>query len=555
MKRRSLLITLTFSLFASVFGVSAQDIVVIGGAKYTVHDVAKGETLYSLARQYGVKVEDIVSANAELSDGLKAGQRIKIPVNGAIETPQQATDKGETQIVHKVIKGETLYSLSQRYGVSIEDIYASNGHIKRGLKAGMLIAIPSKEASLQTLGKKDVETTSQTVGVAEGRSVVAETVKSASEHLPVGEFPLLEKHKRANVALLLPLGSVDKPSSNYLDFYRGFMMGLDSVRSAGLSADVVLHNTAHDHNRLDRIIASRELEQADLIVGPIYEDELIPVVASLEGKNKPVVSPLANLTTVANGNIFQMSPAPSTKYDKVRSMFDGSKRVVIISTDNVDKAFDTEVRSMLKDTSYVVEHKYIYEHPSIIEKREKEREKMREEGLEVDDTPSPSDMSPLLKSDKETVFVITANNEIEVDRILAAIASANIALTARSQRVAPYVVFGNNRWNRFRNIDRAILFANRVTMLSTYHARRSDMRIRNFDRRFVEEFGSLPSLYAYRGYDTAVLFVSALYKQADRYTAMPLLTPYAFERDERGVNVNNHWIKVNYNNNFTITTE
>ena len=215
----------------------------------------------------------------------------------------------------------------------------------------------------------------------------------------------------------------------------------------------------------------------------------------------------------------------------------------------------------------MVQHKYIYEHPSILEKREKEREKLREkmlaEGLDIttlDETPSPSDMSPLLQGNEPTVIVITADNEVEVDRILAAIASANISLTARSQRVAPFVVFGNNRWNRYRNIDRSIFFTNNVTMLSTYHARRSDAKIQAFDKRFVEEFGALPSLYAYRGYDAAVVFVKSLYGTMETglegVLSMPLLTPYVFEENNAtGVRINSQWIKVNYNSNFTITTE
>ena len=169
-------------------------------------------------------------------------------------------------------------------------------------------------------------------------------------------------------------------------------------------------------------------------------------------------------------------------------------------------------------------------------------------------------MSPLLRGEEPTVIVVTADNEIEVDRILAAIASANIALTARSQRVVPFVVFGNNRWNRYRNIDRAILFTNKVTMLSTYHARRSEPIIRAFDKRFVEEFGTLPSLYAYRGYDAAVVFVKALYNTIETglegTLSTHLLSPYAFEQNPTsGIRVNNQWIKVNYNSNFTITTE
>ena len=560
MKIRSWLLTLLF--VGAVSSMSAQEIVVIDGAKYAIHDVAKGETLYSLARRYGVTVDEIKGANAALAEGLKAGQRIKIPVKVEESAPQSVATPQVR--VHKVMKGETLYSLAKMNGLSVEELQAANPHIRKGLKAGQLIDIPQRGAATEpsqgeaTPNLTPAPTQTESVQLVEEPSTEQPAVAPTLDAQPL--FRTLKAENRAEVALLLPLGSEEKPAQNYLDFYRGFLIGLDSVRMAGHSVNLSLYNTKHDYNRVAEIISSGALERSNLVVGPIYEDELIPVATALQGKNIPVVSPLANLTQSVGGHIFQMSPSQNTKLEKVRSMFDGSKRVVIISTDNIDKEFDAEVRSMLRDTSYVVEHKYIYEHPSIIEKREKEREKMREQGLEVDDIPSPSDMSPLLRGEQPTVVVITANNEIEVDRILAAIASANIALTARSQRVVPFVVFGNNRWNRYRNIDRAILFTNNVTMLSTYHARRSEPKIKAFDKRFVEEFNALPSLYAYRGYDAAVVFVKSLYGAIETGLEgahlMPLLTPYAFEVEPTtGVRINNQWIKVNYNSNFTITTE
>ncbi len=553
MKIRYWLLTLLF--ICAVSGLSAQEVIVIGGAKYAIHDVVKGETLYSLAKRYGVTIDDITSVNATLSEGLKAGQRIKIPLK-VEKVADNSTPKSQ---LHKVVKGETLYSLSKLYNLTIEELREANPHIKKGLKAGQLIEIPCKKevvAQPTPQPKPAVQEEVSTPLVEEPQSeVVAE--QPAIEKM---SFRTLKQGDRAEVALLLPLGSKEQPSQNYLDFYRGFLIGLDSVRMAGHSVNLSLYNTAHDYNRVVDIISSGVLDRADLVVGPVYEDELIPVATALQEKGIPIVSPLANLTQTISSAVFQMSPSPASKLDKVRGMFDGSKRVVMISTDNIDKEFDAEVRSMLRDTSYVVEHKYIYEHPSVIEKREKEREKMRAEGLEVDETPSPSDMSPLLRGEEPTVIVITADNEIEVDRILAAIASANISLTARSQRVVPFVVYGNNRWNRYRNIDRAILFTNNVTMLSTYHARRSEPIIRTFDKRFVEEFGTLPSLYAYRGYDAAVVFVKSLYGAMETGLegahSKPLLTPYTFEVEPAsGLHINNQWIKVNYNSNFTITTE
>lgn len=560
MNIRSFLITLAFALVGALSAALAQEVVVVNGVKYVVHDVVKGETLYSLSKRYGVTVDDIISANAVLTDGLKAGQRIKI-------IAKRAEEEGVAKsLMHKVVRGETLYSLAKQHNLTVEELRLSNPHIKKGLKAGQVIEIPIKEAVV--VEKPTSQPTEQPVPVAQAEVATTASVEptlvqdATAEESGIKQisFRTLKHGDRAEVALMLPLGTKEQPSQNYLDFYRGFLIGLDSVRMSGHSVNLSLYNTAHDYNRVAEIISSGALDRADLVVGPVYEDELIPVATALREKGTPIVSPLANLTQTASNSVFQMSPSPASKLEKVRGMFDGSKRVVIISTDSVDKEFDAEVRSMLKDTSYVVEHKYIYEHPSVIEKREKEREKMREAGLEVEDTPSPSDMSPLLRGEEPTVIVVTADNEIEVDRILAAIASANIALTARSQRVVPFVVFGNNRWNRYRNIDRAILFTNNVTMLSTYHARRSEPIIRAFDKRFVEEFGTLPSLYAYRGYDAAVVFVQSLYGTMETglegVHSMPLLTPYTFDTNiANGLRINTQWIKVNYNSNFTITTE
>ena len=142
MKIRSFIITLAFALFGAAFAVSAQEMVVIEGVRYTIHDVAKGETLYSLARHYGVTVDDIKSANAVLVDGLKAGQRVKIPVKGG-EVAKIVAEQPKMRL-HKVMRGETLYSLAKANGITVDELHRANPHVRKGLKAGQLIEIPVK---------------------------------------------------------------------------------------------------------------------------------------------------------------------------------------------------------------------------------------------------------------------------------------------------------------------------------------------------------------------------------------------------------------------------
>lgn len=604
-----------------------EQIVYVNGVKYRIHPVAKGETLYSLSRLYGVGIDDLTAANPALKEGLKAGALLKIPLGAMPDSGEDKAVKSEKAekrkkgkfLTHTVAKGETLYSISRRYGVDVETIVADNGgvepahvavgqvlNIRKGKPAKVKTAEPtSKQESKVADGQSAAATAGTTVGddygyhvvhagesaasIAErfgtseeellalngmrraaemktGRIVKVPRVKSAEpkeetvqqpqsqERTETPAFKTLREGEVAKVALLLPLSSNGAPVQNYVDFYRGFLLGMDAVRMQGISAEVEVFDTAHDYALVEETVKSGDLEGVDLIVGPVYEDLLAPVTEFAERNAIPVVSPLANIAETSSGVLFQMSPDMERKYDKVRDLLDGSKRVVFIKSGKTDKEFEAEILRALGTTPYLT-HEYVYEHPSLIERRERERERTGAEYV-----PGPSDLSPLLQSGRESVFVILSDNETDTDRILAALASANISLTARSRTVAPFVVLGNNRWNRYKNIDRSIYFTDNVVMLSTYHVLRNDPKIKDFDSRFVAGFGSIPSLYAYRGYDAAAIFVKALYgaiaEGLKDERSVPLQTPYLFDREgNTAVRVNREWVRVNYHSNFTTTTE
>lgn len=594
-------------LFAALSGtcsLSAQErIVYIDGAKYRIHVVAKGETLYSLSKRYDIGIDEIVATNPASADGLKADQMIKIPYGDKDERSEKRPKKQFD--IHTVKKGETVYSISRRYSISVDTLIADNdnldpSHVAVGSKLyirkseiGQTDAEEAKEelvkrseamssvadgdfayhvvhsgetpsniaerfgtteqALLEINGMNDPAEMNEGLIVKVPKAIIEQTsetedTQSCDNGGPV-TFRSLSPDDTAKISLLLPLGVNDKLSQNYVDFYQGFMIGLDAVRMNGHSVDLRLFNTAHDYERINSLVADGSLDGSDLIVGPVYEDELFPVAKYAETYSIPLVSPLANISATQNNAVFRMSPAHTAKYDKVRNLFDGSKRVVLISSDNTDAEFESEILQLLGDTPYG-RHKYVYEHPSIVERRIK---------AGASDN-GPSDLSPLLQDDRESVFVILSDNETDVDRILAALASAKISLTARSRSVTPFSVLGNSKWNRYRNIDRAIFFANNVIMLSTYHAGRDNAKIKEFDSRYAAAFGAVPSLYSYRGYDAAVIFAESLYDgmgtglSGRRFT--PLQTPYGFDDgDGNSIRTNTEWVRVDYNNDFTTTIE
>ncbi len=586
-------------------------IVFINGKKYYVHTVKSGDTLYSMAKAYGVSEDAIKESNPTVADGLKLDQSVKIPVADNVVADAKDTKKRKKEFVeHKIRGGETLYSIARDYNISVNTIrednpglnpqslsigqsiwvrksdmgsssekeaqaemdayadnlnkatddgfeyyvvkpgetvyslarrfeiteqeFAANNDIAGGLKAGAVIRIPIKD-------EENVNQMEKKADVPESELIAAQ---SSDENII---FRALPSDQLLNVALMLPFNVESKPNSSYVEFYQGFLLGLEKIKQEGRGeTKLTVYNTEHNPVKVQNIVKSPAFEGTNLIIGPVYEDELSPVLQYARENSTPVVSPLADIKTVKSPAIYQLSPDPAKKYDKIGDLIDGGRDIYMIYADSFDKEFEGEVLALLKDKPYAA-YTYSYNQKSIFTPRNSAARQ-----IEV--------MDDILKEEKPCLFVVLANKETDVDRILGTISSSKVAITEKSEKSAPYVVLGTSRWGRFNNIDHTTYFNNNVVMISTYHAKRDSQVVREFDSRYIEAYNSLPSLYAYRGYDAAIIFCTGMRSDIDynmldkKYT--PLQTSYQFSHKGEGDKyVNQEWMRVNYNNNYTITIE
>jgi len=125
------------------------------GKTFIVHKVDPKETLYSIARRYKVSVNDIKSNN-EGTDNLSIGQMLYIPytepAKASTATPTTTT-AGKT---HTVEPKETLYSISKKYGVPVDELKKANPDAAAGLKVGQTINIPGAGGAIvKTETKKE----------------------------------------------------------------------------------------------------------------------------------------------------------------------------------------------------------------------------------------------------------------------------------------------------------------------------------------------------------------------------------------------------------------
>jgi LysM repeat protein len=111
----------------------------IRGKQYVVYQVGPRETLYSISRRYGASVQSILEQNPTADAGLEIGQILKIPYAPRPKTvPAVKTSQG---IIHKVVAKETLFSLARQYNVTVDDIKFWNTLKDNSLTVGQDILI------------------------------------------------------------------------------------------------------------------------------------------------------------------------------------------------------------------------------------------------------------------------------------------------------------------------------------------------------------------------------------------------------------------------------
>jgi LysM repeat protein len=135
----------------------------------TIHRVGQKETLYSIAKQYGVTVDDLKNWNNLTSAGLKLGQELLVKANSAsapnptpstaVVTQQQATTNKNT---HTVMAGETLYGIARQYNANVNDIKEWNSLAGTDLKPGQVIIVKQTTPVTTTVATPVTVTTQPT---------------------------------------------------------------------------------------------------------------------------------------------------------------------------------------------------------------------------------------------------------------------------------------------------------------------------------------------------------------------------------------------------------
>ena len=273
-------------------GLDAGEIVFIPVHKKTItHIVISNESISSLSRLFSVPIDSIIKYNPNSEIQLKIGQKLSIK-DAIIPILNEISNNGEENIndlstikfkpspssnllnndlfvLHEVQDQETLYTISKRYMVSINDLKELNSLKSSKISPNDLLKIRLKEENKVDIDQRNVPPSQKT-----------ETIQYLS----------LKDKKSLSVALFLPFNldsqtDVSKSISNAaIEYYMGAKLAIDSLNNLGLKAEFFIYDYFDKTKSLESILEQKSFLAIDLIIAPLHQKEA-EIVALWAKKN------------------------------------------------------------------------------------------------------------------------------------------------------------------------------------------------------------------------------------------------------------------------------
>lgn len=505
-------------------GAQALDLPVktINGRQYYYYAVRRGETLLEVARRLGVSRDDIVRYNTSAADALRQGTTLYLPVDefsrvesprAAAEAPAAAAGRTTRPMAYRVERGETLFGVCHRFGVTTEAVVALNPSADQGIRAGQILTIP---AGARLDGQVPAETPAEAEAGAEQPVPAAVPVTPAppvatADDEPVPVDPAAESGERslrpvagpsvavepetdtvrASVAVMLPLmlggDAQAKQARSATEFVKGFMLALDEGRTDAWPMDVRIYDTAGRPDTVAALLARPECADFSLIVSP---DDAATFSAIVNAPDSPADAWLLNLMAVqdtsymTDSRVMQYNVPHNVMYaeaaESLMSTFDGYTPVFLIAKGGKSEK--------LPLTDYL-------------------RSQYAELGIEPIDMVFEGMLSAQelesLSPEGRYVFIPASGSLTEFNKF------ARTLLTYKENAADPAQValFGYPDWTTFRNDALENLHKLGAVIYSRFYADAGDERVKAFAAKFAETYGApmlelVPS-QAMLGYDTA----------------------------------------------------
>ena len=513
---RGLLLFLAFSVCVQLY---AQETPL----RFIAHKVKKKETLYGLARQYNISIEQIKEFNPLIEKiGLKKKMQLQIPVYPVVEAPKAVPLK-EGLEKYLVQPKETKWRLAYRYGITIQELESLNPQIKEGLKIGQEIVVPKRDASEtkaleeafnyykvkpkegfyrleKKLGISEADLIAlnpslPTTGLQEGMILKIPPQKTGDlkvENDLLVEKVRLEDSLIANnfmqLAAFLPfkanaieLDSVEQTKALLkkrnihtiaIDFYMGMAMAIEQADSLGIKTKLTVFDSENKKAAIKAKVENFTWDGIHAMIGPLVPSNFDYAAQLLALRELVKIAPLSSKAVKQQSQVVQsvvdLAALRTKMVDYLAQQLDTTQNVMIIA-DTLNAAF---VKPL--------EAKYPFAH----------RVRPEEGGFVM------PDLIDSLLIDSLPNKVIFESQDLNLAANVTSLLNAQIS---KERDVQLFTTWRTSIYDN-DNISRKHLGNLRFTYLAGTHPQEGTKR-EAFKNAFQKRFGDFPSKEAFRAYD------------------------------------------------------
>jgi LysM repeat protein len=485
---------------------------------YFLHTVERGQTAYSISRMYNVSLDTIYKLNPGSVDGIQAGSRLKIP------------QESGSYLYHTIQAKETLYSVSRMYQMKGEDILDVNPGLSiETFTIDRVIRIPTNRVTTPMEGTNEDYNQTVTNALLNASGKVKNDIKSVKTALLI-PFGLKEGTS--------PLNAVN---NRMVEYYEGFLLALKDLKKQGISVDLQVYDIGSGVDVLPAILKKASMQDVNLIIGGLSDRQIKLIAAFSSEKGIPYVIPFTSKTDEPLNyyTVYQISTPQSYLYSKAAAAFYNKYKNdnIIFYTPETSKNKMDFVAIVQKDlTAKKIPYKVIKEGHLL-------------------------EIQNVLSSTQKNVFVPSDDTLETLLNLMSSLKS--IPDTTPQREIS---LFGYPAWQIYTNQYSSDFFLLNVAFYSIFYANPISSKVKSFHNNFIhwysrEMINTFPK-YGMLGYDTGMFFIQLLDKYGTTYDVnvnnlnySNIQTDFYFERvNNWGGFINTNIYLIEFNSDLTITS-
>jgi ABC-type branched-subunit amino acid transport system substrate-binding protein len=439
----------------------------------------------------------VILANPGLSvETFQIGKTIRIPFFESYEVVEPLEEQ-TTNIIHTVVRGETLYGIAGKYGVEVSQLEEMNPMLSGGLKPNMELIVPVPRSRVENVSRSEQEQANRL---------------------------LLQRHATQpvdvmRVGLLLPF--LDQTSRGHLrlqEYYEGFLLAVNDLKNRGANLELYVFEIGkgNDTRKLESLLETLEMQSLNLVIGGVTDAQIKVLSDFSRSNNIKYVVPFSqsNAEVLNNGSMFQVNPMNSLIHTKTVAYFTEKFRNANIIFVGGGSHPQQEFISLLQAS-------------------------LKQQNISYGSVESPLEMAatiaPMLRQGQENLMLPVSSDATTLRQIIAELKKLH-----ESNPGIVTTLFGHPDWQTYSDLS------DELAQFGTYfytpffvdkQSRDTEIFLDKFRKWYGRDLLETYPSYGMWGYDTALFFLTALQRyglhfeqQINSVNVSSIQFPFHFER-------------------------